>query len=135
MNLTKAAAIVAIMVTVAAGGDLCFILYQDKVEDKFEKQASRCALCTVSGQAAAINWNYVQSHIKMLNAQGKNKEAAKFAEEHANQKPVDVDLPCSDCDLPGPDYNTPGSITAVGMIASAVLFAAARRKPARWRSS
>ncbi len=128
MNLTKAVAVVAIIVTVAAGGYLCFILYQDKVEGKFEKQASRCALCTVSKQAAATNWDYVQSHIKILNAQGKNKEAAKFAEEHANQKPVDADLPCSDCDLPGPDYNMPGAITAVGMIASTILFEAARRR-------
>jgi len=124
--LTRVAAMIAMVVTLAAAGYVSFVFYQDKVERKFDKAASLCALCTAGKQAALANWDSVQSHIAQLKSQGKNKDAARFAQEHAGERPVDTDVPCSDCGLPGPDYNTPGAVTAVGLIASVVLFGAVK---------
>jgi hypothetical protein len=117
---------IAMVVTLAAAGYVSFVFYQDKVERKFDKAASLCALCTTGKQVAQTNWDSVQSHLEQLKSHKRNKEAEKFAQAHASEKPDDA--PCTDCDLPGPDYNTPGAVAAVGLIASVVLWGAVKPK-------
>jgi len=47
---------IAMVVTLAAAGYVSFVFYQDKVERKFDKAASLCALCTTGKQVAQTNW-------------------------------------------------------------------------------
>jgi hypothetical protein len=128
MNPTKAAAVVALVVTLVAAGDLCVTLYQDKVQLKFQLEAMRCASCVSGREAAAANWNYVQSQIELLKIEGKDREAFKFEQDHAGERPVNADVPCPYCDLPPPDYTTPGVVAVVGLIVSLALFGAAGRQ-------
>jgi len=48
---------IAMVVTLAAAGYVSFVFYQDKVERKFDKAASLCALCTTGKQVAQTNWD------------------------------------------------------------------------------
>jgi polyferredoxin len=126
MNPTKAAAILALIVTLVAVGFMCVTLYQEKVELKFALEAMGCASCVSGKEAVVANWRYVQSHIELLKAQGKDREALNFEREHAGERPINTDLPCPTCDLPGPDYTTPGAVAVVGLIVSLALFGAAK---------
>jgi polyferredoxin len=128
MNPTKAAAILALIVTLVAVGFMCVTLYQEKVELKFALEAMGCAKCVSAKEAAVANWHYVQSQIELLKAQGKDREALKFEREHAGERPVNSDLPCPTCDLPGPNYATPGAVAIVGLIVSLALFGVAKPK-------
>ncbi len=128
MNPTKAAAILALIVTLAAAGDLLYVLYQDKVELKFVNEALDCLACKSAKNAAVANWEYVESKIELLDAQHRYAEEAAFKKQHAGEQPVNTDLPCSSCDLPGPDYTTPGAVAVVGLIVSLALFGAAKPK-------
>jgi hypothetical protein len=128
MNPTKAAAILALIVTLVAVGFMCITLYQEKVELKFALEALRCASCVTGKEAAAANWRAVRSQTDLLKAQGKDREALKFEREHEGEKPINGDLPCPTCDLPGPNYTTPGAVAVVGLIVSLALFGAAKPK-------
>jgi hypothetical protein len=128
MNPTKAAAILALVVTLVAVGFMCATLYQEKVELKFTLEAMHCASCVTGKQAAVANWHAVQSQIELLKAQGKDRQALTFEEAHAGDQPVNTDLPCPTCNLPGPDYMTPGVIAIVGFTVSLALFGAAKPK-------
>jgi hypothetical protein len=127
MNPTKAAAVLALIVTVVALGFMCVTLYQEKVELKFALEAMGCASCVTAKEAIAANWRAVQSQIELLKAQGKDQEALNFERQHAGEQPVNTDLPCPTCDLPGPNYTTPGAVVIVGLIVSLALFGAAKR--------
>ncbi len=74
----------------------------------------------------AANWREVESNIALLKAKGKHREAEKFAREHAGEKPLDMDIPCMDCETPAPDYTMPSAIAGLGLIASALLFGASK---------
>jgi hypothetical protein len=128
MNPTRAAATIALIVTLVAAGYLCVILYQDKVEMKFQIEALHCASCISAKEAAVANWNYVQSYIELLQAQGKDREALKFARDHAGEKPVNSEVPCPDCDLHSADYTTPGAVALVGLLISLTLFGVAGKQ-------
>ena len=128
MNPTKAAAAIALIVTVVAAGYLCVTFYDDKVALKYQIEALHCASCMSAKEAAVANWNAVQSHIELLQAQGKDREALKFAQDHAGEKPVNTDVPCPNCDLPSPDYTTPGAVVVIGLIVSLTLFGVAGKQ-------
>jgi hypothetical protein len=70
----------------------------------------------------AVNWRAVESSIALLKTKGKYREAEKFAREHAGEKPLDMDVPCMDCETPAPDYTVPSTIAALGLIASTLLL-------------
>jgi len=70
VNPTKAAATIALIVTVIAAGYLCVTFYEDKVLRNNQIEALHCASCISAKEAAIANWNYVQSHIELLQAQG-----------------------------------------------------------------
>jgi hypothetical protein len=127
MNLTKAAAILALMVALVAAGYLLYL--STVVRNRYEKAASNCATCTAVKEVVASNWRSVESTIEVLKAQKKYREAEKVAQEHAGERPVNIEVPCSDCEMPAPDYSTPTTVAALGLLAAAVLFGAV--KPAR----
>jgi hypothetical protein len=124
MNLTKTAAILALIVALAAAGYLTYL--STVVRSRYEKSISNCMTCTAVKEAVASNWRSVESSIELLKSKKKYREAEKVAQEHAGEKPVDIDVPCSDCETPAPDYSTPTTVAALGLLASAVLFGAAR---------
>ncbi|MGB9202334.1 MAG: hypothetical protein WCB94_00030 [Terriglobales bacterium] len=127
MNLTKTAAILVLMVALAAAGYLLYL--STLVRGRYEKAASSCATCTAVKEAVASNWRSVESSIELLKAQKKYREAEKVAQQHAGERPVSIDVPCSDCEMAAPDYSTPTTVVALGLLAAAVLFGAV--KPAR----
>jgi hypothetical protein len=127
MNPIKAAAIIALIVTLVAVGFMCVTLYQEKVELKFALEAARCLSCISGKEAAVANWRAVQSHLGLLDAEAKYGEEKEYLLKHAGEEPVNIDVPC---DLPGPDYTTPGAVAIVGLMVSLTLFGFARRRVA-----
>ena len=126
MNLTRTAAIIALMVAFAAA---VYLVYQSTVaRDRYKAARLACANCTAVKEAVAANWQVVQSNIENLKAQGKYREAEKFAREHAREEPSDIVVPCMDCDIPAPDYSLPSAVTAVGLMASSILFGAVKQR-------
>jgi len=124
MNLTKAAAIIALMVALVAAG---YLVYESTaVRVRYKASIMACMSCTATKEAVAANWHWVESSIELLKAKGKYREAEKFAQKHADERPINTDVPCSDCDTPAPDYSTPSAVAAVGLIASVVLFGAVK---------
>ncbi|MFI5102553.1 MAG: hypothetical protein ACHP9V_04180 [Terriglobales bacterium] len=124
MSLTKAVAVVTLIVTLIAAG---YLIYESTVvRARYKAASSACMTCTVLKEAVAANWRLVESSIELLKSKGKYREAEKFAREHAGEKPINVDAPCEGCEIPAPDYDTPTAVTAVGLIASAVLFGAVK---------
>ncbi|MGA2979270.1 MAG: hypothetical protein ABSD76_06735 [Terriglobales bacterium] len=124
MNLTKAAAVLALMVALAAAADL--IYESTVVRNRYNSAHLSCMNCTAVKEALAANWRVVESNIELLKAKGENREAEKFARDHAAEKPISIDVPCLDCDTPAPDYSMPSAVAAVGLIASRVLFGAVK---------
>jgi len=125
--MIKAAAILALGIALAAAA---YLIYQSTViRNRYNEAVLNCRDCTAVKEAFASNWKTVESNIALLKSKGKNREAEKYAKEHAIEKPVDVDVPCSDCDIPAPEYSTPGAIAVSGLILAMVLFGAV--KPAR----
>jgi hypothetical protein len=135
MNLTKTAAILALMVALAATGHLIYL--STVVRGRYEKAASNCMTCTAVKEAVASNWRSVESSIERLKAQKKFREAEKVAREHAGERPVNIDVPCLDCEVPAPDYSTSITVAALGLLAAAVLFGAVkpRRSSGEWGGS
>ncbi|MGA7080894.1 MAG: hypothetical protein WBQ43_10200 [Terriglobales bacterium] len=124
--MIKAAAVITLMIALAAAGDLA---YQATVlRPKYQEAALACANCTTVKDAAQANWRQIESNIELLKAQKKNREAEKLAHDHANEKPLDIDIPCSDCEIPAPDYTRPGTVAVLASIASAMLFGAVKAK-------
>jgi len=124
--MTKAAAILALVVTLLAAG--CLVYEATVIRDGYRSSVSACMSCTTAKEAATANWEYVQSQVQLLKAQGKNREAEKFAQDHAGDRPVNTDVPCSDCNTPAPDYTAAGAVTIVGLIASVALFGVKPKK-------
>jgi len=117
MNPTKAAAILALIVTLAAAGDLLYVQYQEKVELKFALEALDCAKCRSAKSAAVANWEYVESEIELLDQQQKYAEEAAFQKQHAGERPVNTDLPCPIATRP-PGLQHTGAIAIIGLIVS-----------------
>src|ERR1035438_8618330 len=125
--MIKAAATISLMIALAAAG---YLIYESTViRNRYNEAVLNCRDCTAVKEAFAANWKEVESNIELLKSKGKNREAEKYAKEHAREKPVDVDVPCSDCDTPAPDYATPSAVTVSGLILAMVLFGAV--KPGR----
>jgi hypothetical protein len=124
MNPTKAAAIVALIVTLGAGAYLAYEL--TVIAPEQENEASICAHCTQARQAAAANWAKIQTHVQRLEAEGLDIAAVEYERQHLGERPVTLG-PCSGCDFSSLDYKTPSAIAIIGLITSLVLFGAAQR--------
>jgi len=124
MNLTKAAAMITLIVALAAAG---YLAYEAAfVRSRYDAAVLACANCTTLKESMAANWREVESSIELLKAKRKYREAEKFARDHAREKPLDIDVPCTDCETPAPDYAMPSTIAGLGMIGSALLFGATK---------
>jgi hypothetical protein len=124
MNLTKAAAVITLIVALVAAG---YLAYESTlVRSRYNAAVLACKNCTTLKESIAANWREVESSIELLKAKGKYREAAKFARDHAGEKPLDMEVPCMDCETPAPDYTMPSDIAALGLIASALLFGASK---------
>jgi hypothetical protein len=127
MSLTKVAAIITLITALAATG---YLVYQlTLVRSEYQAAALNCKDCTAVKEAVATNWLAIQARIDVLKAKGKSREAEKLAQEHASEKPVNIDVPCSDCEVAAPDYSKSSAVAVVGLVVSALLFGAVR--PAR----
>ena len=124
MNLTKAAAVITLIVGLVAAGYLAYEL--TLVRGRYDAAVMACTNCTTLKESMAANWREVESSIALLKAKGKYREAEKFARDHTGEKPPDVDLPCMDCETPAPDYTMPGAIAGLALIASTLLFGASK---------
>jgi len=124
MNLTKAAAMITLIVALAAAG---YLAYEAAfVRSRYDAAVLACANCTTLKESMAANWREVESSIELLKAKRKYREAEKFARDHAREKPLDIDVPCTDCETPAPDYAMPSTIAGLGLIGSALLFGATK---------
>ena len=124
MNLTKAAAVITLIVGLVAAGYLAYEL--TLVRGRYDAAVLACTNCTTLKESMAANWREVESSIALLKAKGKYREAEKLARDHTGEKPPDVDLPCMDCETPAPDYTMPSAIAGLGLIASTLLFGASK---------
>jgi hypothetical protein len=115
---------VTLIVALAATGYLVYL--STVVRNRYNASLVNCANCTAVKEAVAANWQSVESRIESLKAAGKKREAEKFAREHANERPLNIEVPCSDCDTPAPDYSLSAATAVVGFIASMVLFGVAK---------
>jgi len=124
MNLTKAAAVITLIVALVAAG---YLAYESTlVRNRYNAAVLACTNCTTLKESMAANWREVESNIELLKAKRKYREAEKFARDHAGEKPPDIDVPCTDCETPAPDYTMPSAIAGLGFIASALLFGASK---------
>jgi len=122
--MTKAAAVITLIIALIAAG---YLVYEfTVVRPKYETAASACANCTSVKEAAEANWRSIESNIDALRAQKKYREAEKLAQDHATEKPLNIDVPCLDCETPPPDYTRPGTVAVLGSIASTILFGAVK---------
>ena len=124
MNLTKAAAVITLIVALVAVGYLAYEAIL--VRGRYNAAVLACTNCTTLKESMAANWREVESNIELLKAKRKYREAEKFAREHAGEKPLDIDVLCMDCETPAPDYTMPGAIAGLGLIASTLLFGASK---------
>jgi hypothetical protein len=127
--MIKAAAIFALVIGLAAAAYLAYL--STVVRQRYNLSVSNCANCTAVKEVVAANWVAIQSRIDLLKAEKKYREAEKLAIEHAKERPVNIDIPCVDCETLAPDYSTSTTVAVIGLIASAVLFGAV--KPKRYR--
>ena len=124
MNLTKAAAAITLIVALVAAG---YLAYEATfVRSRYDAAVLACTNCTTLKESMAANWREVESGIELLKAKRKYREAEKFARDHAREKPLDIDVPCMDCETPAPDYTMPSTIAGLGLIGSALLFGASK---------
>src|SRR6266852_1617414 len=124
MNLTKAAAVITLIVALVAAG---YLAYESTlVRNRYNAAVLACTNCTTLKESMAANWREVESNIELLKAKRKYREAEKFARDHAGEKPLDMNVPCMDCETPAPDYTMPSAIAGLGLIASALLFGASK---------
>src|SRR5258708_37815604 len=106
MNLTKAAAVITLIVALVAAGYLAYEL--TLIRSRYDAAVLACTNCTNLKESMAANWREVESSIKILKAKGKYREAEKFARDHAVEKRRDIDCPCEDGRAPGRHYTMPG---------------------------
>jgi hypothetical protein len=124
MNPFKAAAILSLIVAFCA---VAYLAYQYSViRPKYESEVQEVATCESGRAAATANWDNVQSHIELLKAQGKFKEAGTYATQHADERPLFIGECGQFADLQAPIYTWPSVIAIVGLIAALALFGAAR---------
>jgi hypothetical protein len=124
MNPTRAAAILALIVTIGAAG---FLIYQaTAVQSKYSADLLERDSCEVKRQAVVSNWEVIESHIDLLNTQGKYREAIAFEKKHADERPLFIGNCGQFFDIQPPIYAWPAGITLVGLITSLALFGAAK---------
>jgi hypothetical protein len=124
MNLTKATAVISLIVALVAAG---YLAYEAAfVRSRYDAAVLACTNCTTLKESLAANWREVESSIELLKAKRKYREAEKVARDHAREKPLDIDVPCMDCETSAPDYTMPSTIAGLGLIASALLFGASK---------
>lgn len=122
--MTKAAAVITLIIALVAAG---YLVYEYTViRPRYETAALACTSCTTVKEAADANWRSIESNIKTLQAKKKYREAEKLAQDHAAEKPLNIDVPCSDCETPPPDYTRPGTVAVLGTILSTILFGAVK---------
>src|ERR1700690_1541150 len=125
--MIKAAAILSLLIALTAAG---YLIYQSTViRNRYNEAVLNCRDCIAVKEAFAANWKTIESNVELLKSKGKNREAEKYAKEHAREKPVDVDVPCLDCETSAPEYSTAGAVAVSGFILATVLFGAV--KPGR----
>lgn len=73
-------------------GKEAYTLYQNIANLKAEIDALGTASEKTAREAAAANWEYVQSYGELLKAQGKFAEAEAFIQAHAGEKPLHLSL-------------------------------------------
>jgi len=126
MNPTKAAAILALIVSIGSAG---YLVYQaTAVKAKYETDVADYEHCMSGRQAATANWEYVQSEIELLTTQHKYQEAIDFQKKHAGERPLFIGECGQFLDMQPPIYARPAGIAVVGLIASLALFGAAKPK-------
>jgi hypothetical protein len=124
MNLTKATAVISLIVALVAAG---YLAYEAAfVRSRYDAAVLACTNCTTLKESLAANWREVESSTELLKAKRKYREAEKFVRDHAGEKPPDIDVPCADCETPAPDYTVPSVIAGLGLIASTLLFGASK---------
>jgi hypothetical protein len=123
MNPTKAAAIIALIVTIGAVG---YLAYQaTAVRSKYDADVADYEHCKAGRRDATANWDDVQSHVELFKAQGKYKEAADYLKQHEGERPLFIGECGQFLDMRGPTYAWPAGITVIGLITSLALFGAA----------
>src|ERR1700686_2824042 len=124
MNLTKAAAVITLIVALVAAG---YLAYEATfLRSGYDAPGLACTNCTTLKESMAANWREVESSIELLKAKRKYREAKKFGRAHAGEKPPHIDVPCMDCETPPPDYTMASAIAGLGLIASTLLFGASK---------
>jgi hypothetical protein len=122
--MTKAAAVITLIIALVAAG---YLVYESTVvRTRYETAALACTNCTTVKEAAEANWRSVESSIATLQSKKKYREAEKLARDHAAEKPLNIDVPCLDCETPPPDYTRLGTVAVLGAILSAILFGAVK---------
>ena len=127
--MIRAVAIFALIIGLAAAGYQAYLL--TIVKKRYDTAMSNCANSKAIQETIAANWRSVEANVDLLKAKRKFREAEKFAQEHASERPPNFELPVPDCDVPAPDYVPSSVVAVVGLIASVVIFGAA--KPRRRR--
>ncbi len=124
MNPIKIAATIAL--TVALGATAYLVYVMTVVKSAQDKAADSCASCQMARDNAAMKWKVDEEKIRAAELAG--GELARLAAEraYAGDRPVILG-PCSGCDFPPPDYETPGAVAVLGLVTSLVLFGVAKR--------
>jgi hypothetical protein len=125
VNPTKAAAIIALVVTIAAGIYLGYEVVV--VQPEYQSQEARFYDCQIKREATLRNWQNVEDQATLYRAQGQDRKAEAFEKKHAGERPVFIGE-CSDIfDVEKPAYAVPLAILVVGLITSLALFGAAKK--------
>lgn len=129
MNPTKAAAIIALIVTVVAA---VYLAYQAAfVRARYESNTQYVEACQAQRDADFEKWQQGQAKIDGLINEGKYDEARAAAIQHEQGKPIVIAECDAFRDMRPPIYAWPTGITIVGLITSLVLFGAAKPKQMR----
>src|SRR5260370_24674331 len=105
MNLTKAAAVITLIVALVAVG---YLAYESTlVRSRYNAAVLACPNCTTLKESMAANWREVEPSIALLKAKRKHPEAEKFTRKHAGVKHLATHIPRMDCETAPPDYTMP----------------------------
>ena len=126
MNLTKAAAVLTLIVALVVAGYLA--CEATLVRSRYDAAVLACTNCTTLKESMAAKLigerSSPTSNFSRLSENiGKPKNLHR---DHAGEKPPDIDVPCTDCETLAPDYTMPSTIAGVGLIASTLLFGASK---------
>jgi hypothetical protein len=126
MNLIRAAATIALAVTVCAAAYLAYQLAI--VRPRFDSATASVEKCTSNRNAALANWTEITDKVELLNGEGKLEEAIKLLKEHSGERPFFIGECSQFVDLTPPRYAPSGAIAVVGLITTMVLFGVSQPK-------